>query len=56
MFRTDTPICWIICSFVGLVLLSSACDAAETKVRAGTLECDVSAGLGLILVEKQTMR
>jgi len=28
---------------------------ANTTVRAGTLECDISAGIGLIFVEKQTM-
>ncbi|MFO0990881.1 MAG: DUF992 domain-containing protein [Hyphomicrobiales bacterium] len=29
--------------------------SANTTVRAGTLECDVSGGVGLIFVEKQTM-
>ena len=28
---------------------------ANTTVRAGTLECDMSGGIGLIFVEKQTM-
>jgi hypothetical protein len=28
---------------------------ADTTVRAGTLECDMSGGIGLIFVEKQTM-
>lgn len=45
-----------ICSLVGLIFASSVGEAAESKVRAGSLECDVSAGVGLILVEKQTMR
>jgi hypothetical protein len=29
--------------------------SANTTVRAGTLECDVSGGIGLVFVEKQTM-
>jgi len=35
------------------VMLTAA--SANTTVRAGTLECDVSGGIGLIFVEKQTM-
>jgi Protein of unknown function (DUF992) len=30
--------------------------AAQSTARVGTLSCDVSAGIGLILVQKQTMR
>jgi hypothetical protein len=29
---------------------------AQTKIRTGILDCDVSAGVGLIFSEKQTMR
>ncbi|MBL8908832.1 MAG: DUF992 domain-containing protein [Rhizobiales bacterium] len=29
--------------------------SANTTVRAGTLECDLSGGIGLVFVEKQTM-
>ncbi len=55
MVRTGVSIC-CICSLVGLIFASSTGEAAESKVRAGSLECDVSAGVGLIVVEKQTMR
>jgi hypothetical protein len=30
--------------------------SAQSTIKAGALSCDVSAGLGLILVQKQTMR
>jgi len=36
----------------GLMLAPAS---ANTTVRAGTLECDISAGIGLIFVEKQSM-
>jgi hypothetical protein len=36
----------------GMVMTQAS---ANTTVRAGTLECDVSGGIGLIFVEKQTM-
>ena len=35
------------------VMMNAA--SANTTVRAGTLECDISAGIGLIFVEKQSM-
>jgi len=54
MIRTGSAICHVG-ALVGLLFVSSAGEAAESKVRAGTLECDVSAGVGLIIVEKQTM-
>src|SRR6476661_10382705 len=42
-------------SLIGLALAPSVGVAAE-KVRAGILDCDVSAGFGLIFSEKQTMK
>jgi len=48
-----------IASVIGAALtamgLMMAPAGANTTVRAGTLECDVSGGVGLIFVEKQTM-
>lgn len=41
-------------AMAGLGMMMSAA-SANTTVRAGTLECDVSGGIGLIFVEKQTM-
>jgi len=35
------------------VMINTA--SANTTVRAGTLECDISGGIGLIFVEKQAM-
>ena len=38
-------------------LLASAAPAlAQSSVRVGTLSCDVSAGIGLFVVQKQTLR
>ena len=41
-------------------VLAAACGAlpavAQSSIKAGALSCDVSAGLGLILTQKQTMR
>jgi hypothetical protein len=37
---------------IGLMMVPAG---ANTTVRAGTLECDMSGGIGLIFVEKQTM-
>ena len=42
-------------SLIGPALAPSVVVAAE-KVRAGILDCDVSAGFGLIFSEKQTMK
>lgn len=41
-------------AMAGLGIMMTAA-SANTTVRAGTLECDVSGGIGLIFVEKQTM-
>jgi hypothetical protein len=38
-----------------LTALASSPVPAQTNVQAGTLTCDVSAGIGLILTQKQTM-
>ena len=39
---------------LGLFLATPA--AAQTSTKVGTLSCDVSAGVGLILMQKQTLR
>jgi len=39
---------------LGLFLATPA--AAQTTTKAGALSCDVSAGVGLILIQKQTLR
>jgi Protein of unknown function (DUF992) len=42
--------------FLILGLAAMACPAAaDNKIKSGILECDVSAGVGLIFSEKQTM-
>jgi hypothetical protein len=38
-----------------LTALANTPAPAQTNVQAGTLTCDVSAGIGLILTQKQTM-
>ncbi|HEX9168232.1 MAG TPA: DUF992 domain-containing protein [Roseiarcus sp.] len=38
-----------------LIALTTSPVPAQTTVQAGTLTCDVSAGIGLILTQKQTM-
>lgn len=40
---------------MGLAFAAGAAAAGEPQIRAGLLECDVSAGVGLIFSEKQTM-
>lgn len=40
---------------VGLAIAASAAAADDSQIHAGLLECDVSAGVGLIFSEKQTM-
>ena len=45
--------------FLGSALLTAACAlpaSAQEFVKTGALSCDVSAGIGLILVQKQTLR
>ncbi len=37
-------------------LLAAAQTPAQTATQAGTLACDVSSGVGMILMQKQTMR
>ncbi len=39
----------------GLAALVTSSAPAQTTVQAGALTCDVSAGIGLILTQKQTM-
>lgn len=41
---------------VGFVAALSLAAPAGATVRAGTLECDISGGVGLVFVEKQEMR
>ena len=38
------------------VALSMSSALADNKIKAGLLDCDVSAGVGLIFTEKQTMK
>lgn len=45
---------WIF-PVIGLAFVTSMAAAGEPPVRAGLLQCDVSAGVGLIFSEKQTM-
>jgi hypothetical protein len=45
--------------FLGSTLLAAACAlpaSAQEFVKTGALSCDVSAGIGLILMQKQTLR
>lgn len=44
------PACAAIC-----FMLTAYSATAQTQVRVGTLACDVSAGVGFILVQKQTL-
>jgi len=44
-----------LCCLTALAAASGDVAAAE-KLRAGLLDCDVSAGVGLIFTEKQTMK
>ena len=44
-----------LASAVALAALATSPAPAQTNVQAGTLTCDVSAGIGLILTQKQTM-
>lgn len=39
----------------GLTALATSSAPAQTNLKVGTLTCDVSAGIGLILTQKQTM-
>ena len=39
-----------------LTLLAATQAPAQTATQAGTLACDVSSGVGMVLVQKQTMR
>ena len=41
---------------LGVALLASAPALAQSTIRVGTLACDVSAGIGLIVMQKQTMQ
>jgi Protein of unknown function (DUF992) len=43
-----------LCSMLALAAMAGPA-AADNKIRSGILECDVSAGVGLIFREKQTM-
>jgi hypothetical protein len=48
----------LACSIAGaaaLTALAASPVPAQTSVQAGTLTCDVSAGIGMILTQKQTM-
>jgi hypothetical protein len=45
---------WLL-PIIGLAITVSIAAAGEPQIRAGLLECDVSAGVGLIFSEKQTM-
>ena len=46
--------------FLASAVFAAACGAlpiaAQSTMKAGALSCDVSAGIGMILVQKQTMR
>ncbi len=47
-----------VASFIAaaaLTTLSASSAPAQTDVKVGTLTCDVSAGVGMILTQKQTM-
>ena len=54
MVRTFVAACCIF-SIAGWSVAANPTAAAE-KIRAGILDCDVSAGIGLFFGEKQTMR
>jgi hypothetical protein len=43
------------CSVALLALLLAAPAVAQSQAKVGTLSCDVSAGIGLILFQKQSM-
>ncbi len=48
----------LVIAMAGMVAalgMTMAPASANTTVRAGTLECDISAGIGLVFVEKQSM-
>jgi hypothetical protein len=45
---------WML-PIMGLAFATGFAAAGEPNIRAGLLECDVSAGVGLIFSEKQTM-
>ena len=47
------PLPWVLA--VGMLALGTMCASAEDKVQVGTLSCDVSSGVGLIVVEKQKL-
>ena len=44
-----------LASFAAAIAAAPLCASADTTVRAGTLNCDVSGGIGLVFVEKQSM-
>lgn len=54
MIRRGVAGRWIF-PVIGLAFVASGAVAGESQIRAGMLECDVSAGVGLIFSEKQTM-
>src|SRR5262245_52885106 len=54
MIKTSAALC-CLSVLVGSSLIASGGMAAE-KIRAGILDCDVSAGVGMIFSEKQTMK
>jgi hypothetical protein len=45
----------LIAAAAALTALATSPVPAQTSVQAGTLTCDVSAGIGMILTQKQTM-
>ena len=45
----------LIAAAAALTALAASPVPAQTSVQAGTLTCDVSAGIGMILTQKQTM-
>jgi Protein of unknown function (DUF992) len=52
-FAIDTT-AWCGSLVFGAALVA-ACLPAQAKARVGTLSCDVSVGIGLIIFQKQTM-
>jgi hypothetical protein len=54
MLRTFAALCCVV-SLTWLICAPAQAVAAE-KIRTGILDCDVSAGVGLIFSEKQTMK
>ena len=45
----------LLSAAAALTALATSTAPAQTNVQAGTLTCDVSAGIGMILTRKQTM-